>query len=53
MGISFQFLIENSLMIDFIYPYPPGSMNDPVLFPQYADMSNSSSIISEKRKITW
>ena len=52
MGITFQVFVENSLMVDFVHPYPPGSMDDPVLFPNDSDMSDRSGLVSEESQVT-
>ena len=52
MGITFQVFVENSLMVDFVHPYPPGSMDDPVLFPNDSDMSDRSGLVSDESQAT-
>ena len=39
-------------MVDFVHPYPPGSMDDPVLFPNDSDMSDRSGLVSEESQVT-
>ena len=36
-------------MVDFVHPYPPGSMDDPVLFPNDSDMSDRSGRVREDK----